>query len=415
MRQARGSIAVIGGGPSGLMAAEAASAAGCRVDVYEAMPSCGRKLLRAGIGGLNLTHSDVGAELRNHYTPQSPNLVRALNAFDSRAVRRWAHGLGIETFVGSSGRVFPKAMKAAPLLRRWLQRLRLAGVQIHPRHRWLGWSDNHRLRFATTGGELERNCDALVLACGGGSWPQLGSDGQWQSHLHDAGVELVPLEASNCGFEVAWSEHARARFEGVPLKPVALSLGSADGEAAYHRGEFVLTRYGVEGGLIYTLSKQLRDAIASHGSATIRLDLAPDRSVDAIYAGLERQKPTRSLSEKLRRAAGLDGVKATLFHELSDKHAVTENQHIAAALKALPLVITRARPLAEAISSAGGVSNHNLDPEQMLKRVPGVFIAGEMLDWDAPTGGYLLTACLATGRLAGQGAASWLAAGRKVN
>lgn len=403
-----GTAAVIGGGPAGLMAAEMLAAAGVQVDVFDAMPSVGRKFLLAGIGGLNLTHSEPVARFLERYGARRPHLEAMLSAFGADELRHWARGLGVETFVGSSGRVFPVAMKAAPLLRAWLQRLRAAGVRFHPRHRWVGWSDDNALRIATPHGERQIRAAVTILAPGGGSWPRLGSDGAWVPWLGARGIDVAPLRPANCGFDVGWSEHFRKYFAGKPLKPVAIRLTGQDGARQHLTGECIVTATGLEGGLIYALSAQLRDTIAATGSAVLHLDLAPRRSEAILADALARPRGSRSMANHLRTQAGVVGTRAGLLRECAPPQAFADPRRLAAAIKSLPVTLKSARPLDEAISSAGGVPFEVLDRHLMLRALPGVFCAGEMLDWEAPTGGYLLTACFATGRAAGLGAAHWL-------
>jgi uncharacterized flavoprotein (TIGR03862 family) len=389
------------------MAAEVLARSGVAVDVYERMPSAGRKLLMAGKGGLNITHNEPRDAFYGRYAARAAALAPILDAFDAQALRAWVHGLGIETFVGTSGRVFPQEMKAAPLLRAWLHRLRAAGVAIHVRHRWIGWDDAGGLRFETARGEATRRADATVLAMGGGSWPQLGSDATWTARLHERGVPIVPLEPANCGFDVDWTPRFRERFGGAPVKSVAASLADASGTSR-RPGEFVVTEHGVEGGLVYAFSARLRDAIGRDGRATLELDLAPGRDEARLAADLGRARGSRSLSSHIQSRTGLKGVKLGLIREILPPEALSDPKRIAAAIKRLPLTLVRARPIAEAISSAGGVPFEALDGALMVRALPGVFCAGEMLDWEAPTGGYLLTACFATGRAAGRGALQWL-------
>ena len=412
--------AVIGGGPAGLMAAEVLVAGGVQVDLYDAMPSVGRKFLLAGKGGLNLTHGEPFEDFLTRYGARQTQLAPWLTDFDPAALRQWAGGLGIATFVGSSGRVFPVDLKAAPLLRAWLQRLRGAGVSFHQRHRWCGWTDDGALRFATPAGERTVRPDAVLLALGGASWARLGSDGAWLPGLAARGVDVAPLQPSNCGFDVGragrapgWSPHLRDRFAGAPVKPVALSVEIFDGRRFHRQGEFVVTATGIEGSLVYAASALLRDEIALHGEASLTLDLLPDRNPDWVAAEVARPRGPRSLSTHLKSRLGIDGVKAALLHELLDKEQLHDAARLAAALKELPLRLVAARPVDEAISTAGGVRLEALDQRLMLKALPGVFCAGEMLDWEAPTGGYLLNACFATGRAAGQGLLAWLAAGER--
>lgn len=395
--------AVIGGGPAGLMAAEVLVGAGIEVDLYDAMPSVGRKFLQAGIGGLNLTHAERPEAFLARYGARREALEPLLAAFGPDTLRAWAAALGIETFVGSSGRVFPKEMKAAPLLRAWLKRLRAAGVRFHLRHRWRGWDAEGALRFDTPAGEQARRFDAVVLALGGGSWGRLGSDGAWVPLLRALGSDVAPLKPANCGFDVTWSGFFRERHAGQPVKPVTAWL--EDGTPV--QGEFVVTDHGIEGGLVYALSAPLRDEIERQGRATLHLDLVPNRDVPRLAHDLAKPRGSQSMASHLRKQAGIEGVKAGLLREVLGKD-LPPAPELAAALKDLPLQLTAARPLDEAISSAGGVRFESLDGRLMLKSVPGVFCAGEMLDWEAPTGGYLLTACFATGRAAGLGAAAWL-------
>ena len=331
---------------------------------------------------------------------------RWLEAFDADALRAWARELGVETFVGSSGRVFPIDLKAAPLLRGWVRRLRASGVRFHMHHEWRGWDDTGALRFACQDGERRIEVDAVVLALGGGSWPVLGSDGAWVPTLAQRGVDIAPLAPSNCGFEVNWSEHFATRHAGHPVKPVVVEWRAADGAVIRKQGEFVVTANGVEGSLIYAFSASLRDAIEAHGPVEIRLDLAPGRDAARLARDLARPRANRSLSEHLRRHAGIEGVKAGLLYEVLSKDQLHDDARIVATIKSLPLTLLRPRPLDEAISSAGGVRFDALGDALMLKREAGVFCAGEMIDWEAPTGGYLLTASFASGRIAGAGAAA---------
>ncbi len=391
---------VIGGGPAGLMAAEVLSQAGIGVDLFDAMPSVGRKLLQAGVGGLNLTHSEPEKSFLARYGARAESVRPWLATFGATELRAWAAGLGIETFTGSSGRVFPKEMKAAPLLRAWLRRLRGAGVHINVRHRWLGWDAEDGLLFDAPDGRKNVKADATVLALGGGSWARLGSDGAWVPLLKQRGVEVAPLQPANCGFAVEWSEHLRSRFAGQPVKPVAAWLE----DGVPKQGEFILTEHGVEGGLIYALSAPLREAITANGRVTLHLDLVPNRDVPRLAQELAKPRGSQSMANHLRKQAGIEGVKAGLLREVLGPGELPEPGKLAAQLKDLPLKLTAPRPLDEAISTAGGVSFEALDEKLMLRALPGVFCAGEMLDWEAPTGGYLLAACLASGKLAGQGA-----------
>ncbi len=400
-------VVVIGGGPAGLMAAEQLAARGLAVDVYDAMPSVGRKFLLAGKGGLNLTHSEPLPAFIARYAERADVLAPWLHDFGPAELRDWAAGLGVATFVGSSGRVFPQDMKAAPLLRAWLHRLRGQGVRFHQRHRWLGWADDGALRLATPAGESALRPRATVLALGGASWQRLGSDGAWWPWLQARGADLAPLTPANCGFDVAWSEHFRQRFAGQPLKSVAIAM-----PGWRQAGEFVATATGVEGSLVYAASARLRDSLAATGRAGFELDLLPGRSLAWVQAELAHPRGPRSLATHLKTRLKISGVKAALLWELVPRDVQADPARFAALIKALPIRVTAPRPIDEAISTAGGVRFEGLDARLMLKQLPGVFCAGEMLDWEAPTGGYLLTACFATGRVAGQGAADWLQARR---
>lgn len=389
------------------MAAEVLSQAHIQVDLFDAMPSVGRKFLLAGKGGMNLTHSEPLPQFLARYGQRQSRIQSWLTAFAPEALRAWVHNLGIDTFVGSSGRVFPTDMKAAPLLRAWLHRLRGGGVQVHVRHRWLGWDAQGSLRFATPEGETSLRFDAAILALGGGSWARLGSDSAWVPLLQARGVEVAALQPSNCGFDVGWSAHFCARYAGQPLKSVKLTFGEFQ-----RQGECVVTEHGVEGSLIYAASAAIRDAIAASGSATVYLDLAPGKTLDRVITEVAHPRGSRSLSSHLQSRAGITGVKAGLLRECLSREAYADPLRLAAAIKALPLTLIAPRPLDEAISSAGGVRFEAMDANLMLNALPGVFCAGEMLDWEAPTGGYLLTACFASGRVAGAGVLAWLA-GRK--
>lgn len=397
---------VIGAGPAGLMAAEALAQRGLAVEVYDAMPSVGRKFLLAGVGGMNITHSEPYPQFVARYAERQGEVEGLLRDFDATALRQWIHGLGIDTFVGTSGRVFPTDMKAAPLLRAWLKRLRDSGVVIHTRHRWLGWNADGSLRIAYPQGELQVQADAVVLALGGASWARLGSDGAWQPLLQDRAVDISPLRPSNCGFEVqGWSALLKDKFAGAPLKNIALSV---PGQAP-RKGEFILTAQGLEGSLVYAWSAPMREAIARDGQATLLLDLLPDKPVDKIAQALAKPRGSRSMAKHLHSQLNIDGAKAGLLRELTDQATFADATALARAIKALPITLVRTRPLDEAISSAGGVRFEGLDEGLMVKGLPGVFCAGEMLDWEAPTGGYLLTACFASGLRAGRAAADWLA------
>ena len=395
---------IVGGGPAGLMAAERLAAQpGIEVDVFDAMPSLGRKFLIAGVGGMNITHAEAMPDFIARYGARAAQIAPLLDDFGPQAVRDWIHGLGIETFVGSSGRVFPREMKAAPLLRAWLHRLRGQGVRFHVRHRWQGWDAAGRLRFSTPAGEVAHAADVTLLALGGGSWAKLGSDGRWVEVLAGRDIPVAPLRPANCGFDVAWSEHFRQRFAGHPVKPVVGECGGLR-----QQGEFNITEQGIEGGLVYALSAPLRDALNAGASAHLVLDLAPGRSRERLQSDLARPRGRDSLAKHLRRCAGIEGVKAGLLHEFCPPPVLGDPVALAAAIKALPLPVRATRPLDEAISSAGGVRFEGLDAALMSLTCPGLFLAGEMLDWEAPTGGYLLTACLASGYRAGNGAVAWL-------
>ena len=422
------------------MAAEVLASAGPTVSVqlFDAMPSVGRKFLLAGRGGLNLTHSEPPEVFMRRYGARSAALAPLITTFGPAELRAWAETLGIDTFVGSSGLVFPKDMKAAPLLRAWLQRLRGSGVQFSMRHRWLGWADDGALTFSTPTGEVHIQADAVVLALGGGSWARLGSDGAWAPLLAGRGVAVAPLQPSNCGFDVAarpalealangetrreflkeligqapqphvgWTEHFSSRFAGQPFKSVAISFTDSQGRSFSRRGEFVATATGVEGSLIYAASALLRDEIAAHGSATFTLDLLPDKSPEQVLAEVRHPRGSRSLSSHLKSRLNLDGIKAAMLYELLGKEAIADPVQLAAGIKALPVCVLATRPMDEAISSAGGVAFEALDAKlrvtTLAAQTPPLFCAGEMLDWEAPTGGYLLTACFASGRAAGQG------------
>jgi uncharacterized flavoprotein (TIGR03862 family) len=401
-------LAVIGGGPAGLMAAEVARAAGIEVDLYDRMGSVGRKFLVAGKGGLNLTHSDAFERFVAHYGDRQPEVRRWLSAFDADAVRDWARGLGIETMVGSSGRVFPTDLKAAPLLRAWIRHLEECGVRFHRQYRWWGWNADGALVFRSEEGEQTLRTDAVVLALGGASWSILGSDGAWVPLLQEKGVEIATLQPSNCGFDIGWSEFFSQRYAGHALKPVSVTCRDRRGELRQRTGEIIITATGIEGGVIYALSAELRDTITADGSAQIFLDLAPGRDYERLLRDLSRPRGDRSLATHLRRNARIEGVKSGLLHEVIAKSDVSNMETLASTIKSLPLTLLRPRPIDEVISTAGGVAFAELDERLMLRKLPGVFCAGEMIDWEAPTGGFLLTACMASGRVAGAGAVEWL-------
>ena len=408
-------VAIVGGGPAGLMAAEGLLQAGAGVDLYDAMPSLGRKFLLAGKGGLNLTHSEPLDAFTSRYGARAEPVSRWLSAFGPQALRDWASSLGIPTFVGSSGRVFPQQMKAAPLLRAWLHRLRAQGLRVHVRHRWCGWAEGDApttLRLQGPQGPCVVHADACVLALGGASWPQLGSDGAWLPWLQHRGVELAPLRPANCGFDVGWSDHFAQRHAGTPLKTVRLRFDDGREPPFERAGEFVVTAAGVEGSLIYAVAARLRDAIERDGEATVRIDLLPGRREQDLAQALARGRGARSLSNHLREHAGLDGVKAALLRERWSAQELAQwvaqrPTQLAAELKAWPIRLRAPRPVSEAISTAGGVRFEALDDHGMLRALPGVFCAGEMLDWEAPTGGYLLTACLSSGLAAAHGVLAW--------
>lgn len=395
---------MLGGGPAGLMAAEVLARAGVAVTVYDRMPSLGRKLLMAGLSGLNLTHAEPYEALVRRYGAAAPRLRQALDGFSPDALRAWADGLGQETFVGSSGRVFPRAWKASPLLRAWLARLDGLGIHVRLRHRWVGFGADGALLFETPDGAVEAAADATVLAFGGASWPRLGSDGAWRESVAALGIGSEPFRPANCGLRVAWSE-PMARFAGEPLKRVALAFG-----ATSLRGETVVTAAGLEGGAVYPLASAIREVLATTGSAVLHVDLRPDLPVELLASRLARRAPKQSASTFLRKAAGLAPVAIGLLREAAGPALPTEPGTLAALMKAVPVRIRGTDTLERAISSAGGLPLDALDDTFMLRDHPGVFAAGEMLDWDAPTGGYLLQACLATGAAAGRGAAAWLAA-----
>ncbi|WP_454285918.1 TIGR03862 family flavoprotein [Rhizobium arsenicireducens] len=396
-------IAIIGGGPAGLMAAEHLSRAGHAVTVYEAMPTVARKFLLAGKSGLNITHAEAYEHFVNRFGTAAQWLRPMLDGFTPTNVRDWAAGLGTETFTGTSGRVFPKAMKASPLLRAWLKRLEAQGVTILTRHRWIGF-DGNACRIDTPHGQETVEADAVLLALGGASWPRLGSDAVWVPWLKVMGVDVAPFRPANCGFACAFSETFAERFAGEPVKSV-----TATSAAGTSQGEFVISRNGIEGSLIYAHASALRDALQKDGTASLILDLAPGRTIDKLAHDLERQDAKASFSNRLRKGAGLEGVKAALLREHAPDANRLDARHLAETIKALPLPVTSPRPIAEAISSAGGITLDSVDENLMLNALPGAFVAGEMLDWEAPTGGYLLTACLASGLTAARGIEAWLA------
>ena len=424
-------VAVIGGGPAGLMAAEALASGGVQIDVYDAMPSVGRKFLMAGKGGMNITHSEPLEAFLGRYGARREQIAALLDMFGPDALRAWLHKLGVETFVGSSGRVFPTDMKAAPMLRAWLHRLRESGVRFHMRHKWVGWdasdgagdegtrntergnSPQQTLLFMTPTGEQQVRADAVVFALGGGSWPRLGSDAAWVPLMTARDVPVAPLLPANCGFDANWSDYFRERFAGQPVKPVSITLIGKDGNAQHRQGEFVVTETGIEGSLVYALSAAIRERILRDGEVTIMLDLAPALTAQRVLDEVTRPRGSRSMSTHLQSRIGLGGVKLGLLHEALSKEAFADTALLAQTIKALPLKLIRPRPIEEAISSAGGVPFEALDARLMIGHVPGAFCAGEMLDWEAPTGGYLLTACFASGLAAGRGALAYLAGTRR--
>ena len=408
MHSSSSRIAVIGGGPAGLAAAEALSQAGLSIDLFDAMPSLGRKFLMAGRGGLNLTHSEALETFLTRYGDRQAELGAMVSACSPNDLQVWAQELGVETFVGSSGRIFPREMKAAPLLRAWLHRLRERGVHTHVRHRWLGWNTAGLLRFATPDGEVNAKADAVVLALGGGSWAKLGSDGAWIPLLAEQGIGLSTLKPANCGFDIAWTDLMRQRFAGEPIKNVAANCLTIDSKQIRRRGEFVISEHGVEGSLVYALSAALRDVLERDGTVTLTLDLLPDKTAEQVFTEVTHPRGSRSLSSHLQSRLGITGVKAALLREVLSKDEMQDAAKLAATIKALPLTLIATRPIDEAISTAGGVRFEALDANLMLSQLPGVFCAGEMLDWEAPTGGYLLTGCIASGHAAARGVLNWL-------
>jgi uncharacterized flavoprotein (TIGR03862 family) len=399
-------VAVIGAGPAGLMAAQVLAEAGCAVTVYDRMPSVGRKLLMAGRGGLNLTHSEPLEQFLPRYGPATTRLAPLIEAFPPSALTAWAEGLGQATFVGSSGRVFPKALKASPLLRAWLARLAELGVEIRPRHEWLGWDAKGRLRFATPDGKVTAEADATVLALGGASWPKLGSNGAWTPILAKAGVAVRPLRPANAGFDVGWSDIMRDRFAGQPLKGIALTFGNQR-----VRGEAMVTRHGLEGGGVYALSAAIRDALEAQGSARLWIDLRPDLKAPDLAAKIAHAPADQSVANRLRKALHMTPLETNLLREAHGKDLPSDPAALAEKIKGAPLTLTAIRPIARAISTAGGVALDAVDGDLMLTARPGVFVAGEMLDWEAPTGGYLLQASFATGVAAARGVLRRLGSG----
>jgi uncharacterized flavoprotein (TIGR03862 family) len=403
--------AIIGGGPAGLMAADVLARGGVAVTIYERMPSVGRKFLLAGRGGLNLTHGEPLETFLPHYREAAPHLRAAIDAFSPADLQAFSAELGQETFVGSSGRVFPAGLKTSPLLRAWLRRLGEMGVRLKLRHHWQGWDEDGALRFGTPDGMLRVDAEATILALGGASWPHLGSDGGWTAPLQQAGIGVAPLRASNSGFRVSWSDVFRDRFAGEPLKGVELAFGGAR-----LRGEAMITRQGIEGGAIYALSPELREAIASEGAAVVQINLRPDVGLPDLEMRLSAPREKRSLSNWLRKQAKLQPVGIGLIQEVAHAAAsplsAMTPEDLAKLIKAVPIRLTGPTPIARAISTAGGVAFSAIDERFMLKARPGTFVAGEMLDWEAPTGGYLLQAVFATGAAAARGALEWLSGKR---
>jgi len=395
-------VVIIGGGPAGLMAAEALTDRGIRPHLYDAMPSLARKFLMAGKSGLNLTHAEPLDDFLTRFGDANAHLEEPLRALSPQRLREWTYWLGVETFTGTSGRVFPAEMKAAPLLRAWLRRLRANGLITHVRHKWIGWRDDGALLFETPEGETAVKAQAVVLALGGASWPRLGSDAAWVSFLEKRGAAAVPFKPANCGFDIGWSAHIKEQFAGAPLKPVTLSFGGRQ-----VKGECVITQHGLESGAVYTFSAALRDALAQDGKAVLEIDLLPGRNEREVAGRLAEPRGKKSMATHLKRKLGLAGAKVALLREMTGKDVFDDPARLAAAIKCLSVPLLRPRPIDEAISSAGGIPFTELDEHFMLKKLPGVFCAGEMLDWEAPTGGYLLTACFATGHAAGEGAAAF--------
>lgn len=397
------SVAVIGGGPAGLMAAGMLLDQGQSVDLYDGKPSVGRKFLMAGKSGLNITHGEDFDTLLTRYGPRASVLEPHLRAFGPAEIQAWATGLGIEIFTGSSGRIFPTVMKASPLLRAWLARLSERGLRVHARHLWRGWRQDGALVFETPDGTVNVQTSATVLALGGASWPRLGSDGNWVKILRRKEISIPPLEPANCGFETQWSPYFAENFAGSPMKSCILKIGDRSVP-----GDFIVTKTGVEGGAVYTLSTAIREQITTKGAAMLLLDLTPGRSLERLTVSLSRPRGKRSLAKHLKQATGLEGVKASLLRERLPVSTFDNPATLAKAIKGLGVVLTKPRPIAEAISTAGGLAFEDMNEDFEITSLPGVFAAGEMLDWEAPTGGYLLTACLATGRAAGLSAAAWL-------
>lgn len=406
-------VVVVGAGPAGLMAAEQAALAGQQVHVFDAMPSVGRKFLMAGKSGLNLTHSEKFDQFKLRYREKSVYLEACLRDFDSESICRWVNDLGIQTFVGTSGRVFPVDMKAAPLLRAWLHRLKSQGVLFHMRHKWIA-ADEDKLSFMTPEGLVDHHYDAVVFAIGGASWKKLGSDGMWTKAFETHQVRTIEFQPSNCGFLVKWTNYFREKFAGTPLTNVSISLKRSENENLTKLGQFVVTERGVEGSLIYALSADIRDKIKIDGDVDLYLDLLPGKSAERVFSELSAPRGSRSLSSHLRSKLGLHPVHCALIHECLTDEIIQDTQQLASYLKALPIRLIQTCPIDEAISTAGGVDFVELNHDFMLQSKPGWFCAGEMLDWEAPTGGYLLSACFATGVAAGRGVTNWLSTMNKT-
>jgi uncharacterized flavoprotein (TIGR03862 family) len=399
---------VIGGGPAGLMAAEHLASQGFSVEVFDAKPAVLRKFLVAGKGGLNLSRDEDFDIFLSRYGNRAKELEPFLHAFGPTELRTWAQNLGFETFVGSSGKVFPNDLLAVSLRRTWIQRLEQQGIRFHLNQRWLGWDQENNLVFQSKFDNVIARSDAVILALGGASWPTTGSDGTWVAILQQQGIDISPLKPANCGFDVNWSDYFRDRFQGTPLKSVAIDFQPPLGKHLHQRGEFLITHYGVEGSLIYAFSAAIRDEILKNGQAIIHLDLAPDWSIEQLATRLSRPRGSRSMSSHIEKSVGIHGVKANLLWEYLPRAVFNDPKHLAAAIKSLAVPLVAPRPIEEVISTAGGVRFEDLDDHLMLKKLPGVFCAGEMLDWEAPTGGYLLTACFSTGLAAAVGVVDWL-------
>lgn len=395
-------VVIVGAGPGGLMAAEELAAKGYRIAVFDAMPSAGRKLLQAGRGGLNLTHSEPKADFMQRYGEASQQIALWLAQFDADDLRAWAAGLGVETFVGSSGRVYPASMQAAPLLRHWLQRLKAAGVRFAMRHRWVGWNDDNALLFESAGEQVAVHARAVVLALGGASWPRLGSNGQWQALLESRGIQVNTFQPSNCGFNLQWSPVFQERFAGEPLKNVLFSFTDHRGQRWQKQGEAMLTQYGIEGSAVYALSAPLRDTLVANGTVTLYADLLPYKEGDELVKRLAKPHGKQSLSSHFKRC-GLSALQIGLLREVLMAENLQDAQRVVNTLKHYPLHLSSPRPIEEAISTAGGIALSEMDDALMLRKLPGVFAVGEMLDWEAPTGGYLLTAVMASAKVAADG------------